>query len=241
MWYKRYLPLVLVFLIGLLGFLTQYIPHWGSEEVVSYMARSLLIIVAFAMFIGAYSLLHMHLTRIRRQQAGWAYSLLVFVGATVMIAAGLYNEGTGPMPPLAPRGINTWLYDHVQVPCSATMFSILAFFIASAAYRTFRAKNLNALLLLIAAVIVMFGQVTISERFVNWGLYVANLFPPLHDFIVDGLGVTDTIFRKLAHFVMAAPNMAAKRGIMLGIALGAISQSLRILFGIERSYMGGGD
>jgi len=241
MWYKRYLPLVLVFLIGLLGFLTQYIPHWGSDEVVNKVVTGLIIIGAFAMFIGAYSLLHLHLTRIRRQQAGWAYSLLVFVGAAVMIASGLYNEGTGPMAPVASGGITTWLYDNVQVPSSATMFSILAFFIASAAYRTFRAKNLEALLLLIAAVVVMFGRVPISELFVKWGLYVAKLFPPLHEFVTQSLGVSRTVFAEVAGFVMQTLNMAAKRGIMLGIALGAISQSLRILFGIERSYMGGGD
>ncbi len=38
---------------------------------------------------------------------------------------------------------------------------------------------------------------------------------------------------------MDYPNLAAQRGIMLGISLGGISQSLRILFGIERSYLGG--
>jgi hypothetical protein len=159
----------------------------------------------------------MHVTRIRRRQAGWGYSGFVFLGAMVMIAAGLYNGGYGPLA--APPGPNTWfiwMYRHVQVPCGATIFSILAFFIASAAYRTFRARNFNAFMLLVAAVIVMFANVTISE-----------LVP---------LG-----FGWMKRFVMGYPNLAVKRAIMLGISLGAIAQSLRILFGIERSYLGAGD
>jgi hypothetical protein len=34
--------------------------------------------------------------------------------------------------------------------------------------------------------------------------------------------------------------MAAQRGVMMGIGLGMIATSLRIIFGIERTYMGGG-
>ena len=45
----------------------------------------------------------------------------------------------------------------------------------------------------------------------------------------------------LKRFVMGYPNLAVKRAILLGISLGAIAQSLRILFGIERSYLGAGD
>ncbi len=37
------------------------------------------------------------------------------------------------------------------------------------------------------------------------------------------------------------PNAAAQRGILLGVILSQVAISLRIIFGIERTYMGGGD
>jgi hypothetical protein len=217
MWYRRTIPLIIVFAIGLLAFVQEYVPHPFSADFRETMTKWFRILGGFAMFIGAYSLLHLHVTRIRRQQSGWAYSVFVFIGAMLMIVAGLHNGGRGPIAPAPEEGSwFQWLYMNIEVPCGATIFSILAFFIASAAYRTFRARNLEAVTLLIAAAIVMFGRVPISEEISRW-------------------------FPKAADVLMEYPNLAAKRGILLGITLGAISQSLRILFGIERSYLGGGD
>ena len=225
MWYKRTIPLLIVFTIGILAFAHQYIPHPAANAFREEMTTWFRIIGGFGLFIGAYSLLHMHVTRIRRKQPGWAYSVFVFLGAAGMIFLGLYNGGYGPFTD-APPGEQTWFdwgYDYVQVPCGATIFSILAFFMASAAFRTFRAKNFSAAMLLLAAIIVMFGRVPIS------GAVGQLLFG------------NPRVFPDAADIVMGYPNLAAKRGILLGISLGAISQSLRILFGIERSYMGGGD
>lgn len=224
------IPLIMVFAMGLLGFALQYIPHPDSGKITDEIASWFKIIGGFGMFIGAYSLLHMHITRIRRKVAGWGYSIFVFIGAAFMIVVGLTNSGYGPMKDMSPQEsanqlvLFDWGYDNIFVPCSATIFSILAFFMASAAFRTFRAKNFAAALLLISALIVMFGRVPVSEAFSNWAFFGHK-----------------EVFTTATDIIMEGPNLAAKRGIMLGISLGAISQSLRILFGIERSYLGGGE
>ncbi len=217
MWYKRTIPLVIVFVIGLLGFVHDFVPHPMSAKFREMMTTWGRVMGGFGLVLGIYSLAHVHYTRIRRTQPGWGYSFFFFLGAGVTFFFGLYNSGNGPIGATPGRESTfNWLYQYIQVPCTATIFSILAFFMASAAFRTFRARNLEAALLLLAAIIVMFGRVPVSEL-------LTESFP------------------KAADLLLEFPNNAAKRGILLGVSLGAISQSVRILFGIERSYFGGRD
>jgi len=222
-WYKLTIPLILCFVMGLLAFVHEFVPHPWSAAFREEMTTWFRIMGGFAMFIGLYALLHLHVSRIRRQQAGWGYSAFVFLGAVLTIGAGVFEEIRAAVHDVPESAFSPfdWLYDYVQVPCQATVFSILAFFMASAAFRTFRARNLGAALLLISAVVVMFGRVPISEE-------------------VGRLAGAWDIFPRAADWLMEYPNMAVKRAIYIGISLGAISQSLRVLFGIERSYLGGG-
>jgi len=215
---RRTLPLTLAFLLGVLGISVFYIPHSYSQVLETELGRWDRIIWAFAMLLGIYSLLKLHWGRIRRQQGGWGYSFLVFLGFGLMFTFSAYNSGNGPLVPRsnAPDDPFNWMFQYVQVPADATMFSILAFFIASAAYRTFRARTPEAAILLVSAIIVMLGRVPIGSVISSW-LPIAS------------------------EWLMEVPNLAAKRGILLGVSLGAIATALRIIFGIERSYLGGGE
>ncbi len=109
-----------------------------------------------------------------------------------------------------------WIYEAVQRPAGATQYSLLGFFICSAAYRTFRAKTPLAAVLLVSALIVMLGQVPVAAL-------IWERMPTISGWLLD------------------IPNMAVKRAILFGICVGAVGTSLRVMFGVERSYMGGGD
>ena len=214
--FSRTLPLAVALVFGLLGIAVYYIPHGYAQSFEQEVAgKWIRIIFAFSYLLGLYSLLNLHWQRIRQHVAGWGYSFVAIASFTVMMVFVIYNDGLGPFAAQAKAGGYNWLFQYVQRPCSETMFSILAFFIASAAYRTFRARTPEAALLLLAAVIVMLGRVPIGQE-------ISEYFPLVSDWLLN------------------VPNLAAKRGILLGVSLGAIATSLRIIFGIERSYLGGG-
>lgn len=215
---KQQVPLVLCFLFGIVMILTEFSPHTASQATYKEIANWGRVISPFVFILAVVTLIQTHWTRIQRRVEHWQYSLVVFLGMIVMVVAGLPS---GPQHPAF-----KWLFNNVQVPMDATMFSLLAFFIASAAYRAFRARTFEATLLLVTAVIVMLGNIPIGD--LVWNKVMA--WSPWTDKVSEA-----------RQWILDNPNLSARRGIILGVSLGAISQSIRIILGIERSYLGGGD
>ena len=114
--------------------------------------------------------------------------------------------------------IYDWFFNYLDAPMMSTMFAMLAFYIASAAFRAFRARNAEATLLLITATLVMLWRIPMGEMFLQ------SIHPAIPEMINTS--------------VMNGANMAVQRGIIIGAALGAAAMSLRIMLGIERTYMG---
>ena len=202
------IPIALGFLSGMFMIVQFFVPHPVFQTTYEALEDWAIIIGAFALVLGLHSLFRTHIDKIRRRREGFSYSFAALIGFAVMFLVGMiYGKEPGTL--------FDWLFDHVQVPLDATIFSLLAFFIASAAYRTFRARTLEATLLLVTAVVVMLGRVPIGEQ-------IHAKLPAITEWI------------------MSVPTIGAKRGILFGVALGAIATSLRVLLGIERSHLGGG-
>jgi cell division protein FtsW (lipid II flippase) len=206
LFFKRTLPLIITALTGIAFALQYYVPHPSSEKALSEASRWLQIISGFAILLGVFSLCHVHYQRIQSRKEGWGYSLIVYVSMVITLVAGFWAQD-GPAL--------SWIYVNVFSALQATMFSILAFFVASAAYHAFRARTLQATVLLVAATVVMFGRV------------------PLGEALLAGSGLA-------SDWIMSVWNTAARRAILIGISLGAIATSIKIIFGIERGYLGGG-
>lgn len=210
---KRQLPLAITFVMGVAFALQYYIPHPVSEEAITKVSDWMKIISGFALVLGIASVFHVHAVKIRRQAPGWGYSGVLFAAIVVTMAVGFWSGGESKAD-----GAQTafgWLYDYTMVPLQGTMFSILAFFIASAAYRAFRARSPEASVLLVSAVVVMMGRVPLGQFLAPWTWNVTQ-------------------------WLLNVLNSAVRRAILIGVSMGSVGLSLKIILGKERSYLGGG-
>jgi hypothetical protein len=218
---KRTFPLILVFIFGILGIIPFIVPHPAVQGTDESIRNDLMrIIIAFALVLGLGSLLKVHFEKIKRKSANWQYSWVLLATFAVTSIIGLLGGVRGDL--IIPTHVGNFHFDiqtiymNVEVPLGATMFALLSFFMASASYRAFRARSMEATLLLAAAFIVMIGILPLGNQ----------ISPHIPSF---------------AQWIMDVPNTAGKRGIAFGIALGSIATALKILLGIERSWLGGGE
>jgi hypothetical protein len=210
---KRSVPLAIVMVGGILMIIQYFIPHQFSQAVFDTYTEWGPIVAVFALVLGIGSLIRVHSHKIRRKTKNWQYSYAVLIPLFGMPIFGLILPAAVGGGTDSPSAFD-FLFMNVQVPIQATMFSLLAFYIASAAFRAFRAKSALATVLLIAAVIVMLGQVPIGELLGGW-------------------------FPRIGQWILRYPNAAAKRAIALGVGFGILATQLKIIFGVERNWLGG--
>lgn len=210
---KRQIPLGLVFGFSLIMIIQYFIPHDISLNVNEFLLKWIYIIGIFAMALGIWSLVRVSWGKIRAKREGWQYSIVTLFGLFIMFFFGFdYFRHF-----MSTEGLNNYMFkhffDYILIPVQATMFSLLAFYMASAAYRAFRARSVLATVLLISALVVMLR------------------FNPY-------LGPIGAYMEKTASWLLNVPNLAAKRAIIIGVGLGSVATAMKVMLGIERSYLG---
>ena len=230
---KRNVPLLITALGVFILIISYFIPAtqgWGEVAAIWFD-----ILASIAFILGGGNLLKIHLKKISDKSVGWAYSAITLAAFLITLFVGLGKVGVNPNPLYPEYGLSGhyreigspfwWLYEYAFKPLTATMFAMLAFYISSAAFRAFRAKNIEAILLLGTAFIILLGR-TFA------GVYLTAWLPEW----MSGLKIEN-----LTVFIMSVFNTAGNRAIMIGIALGVASTSLKVLLGVDRSYLGSGE
>jgi hypothetical protein len=230
---KRTVPLVIVFTTAVVLIVAFFIPHKPFGDLETRFLNWYAIVAGFTLLLGLDSLTKHHLVKVWRRQPGWPYSLMLVLSLAATVVLGLYSwfKYRSPFDLRAPFML---LYTYMIMPLQSTMFASLAFFIFSAAYRAFRIRNFAATLLLIAACLVMIGNVPLGGT-------IWRAIASLVHAVVPGVDLARLMqieaFAAIKDWLMSIPQAAASRGINIGLTLGGIAMSLRIILGIERTYM----
>lgn len=232
------IPVVIAFISGMIMVVGFFFNPERSflgrveEEVLQWVT----IVGGFTLLLGVVSIVRVNSKVVKQKKAGWIFNLATLISVFAMalpsmlpvtktsnlgsIIYSIFPESWGRLFGTGTGSIYDWLFNYLDAPMMATMFAMLAFYIASAAYRAFRARNAEATLLLVTAVLVMLWRIPMGEAFLR--LFSDNIPGYINSYIMNGV------------------NVAVQRGIIIGAALGAASMSLRIMLGIERTYMGKG-
>lgn len=212
---KRTVPLIVTFVVGLIMIGEFFVPHYQYHYLTAQIQGWGILIGSAAYLLGLINLVQVNVPLIYAREKDWPFKLIMISVLFYTVVAGLMGgQERLKFDPFR------FVYDYMFNPLNATMFALLAFYIASAAFRAFRARNFEATLLLTAAVIVMLGRVPIGDA-------------------ISQAALGGDYLPRFMNWIMDVPNNAGRRAILIGSALGAVATGLRIILGIERSHLGG--
>ena len=219
---KRLIPVFITSTVGIVLIFSVFFP--SAQTMGEDFSLFFDIIAVFAFFLGGGNLVRVHFTKVYRQRKDWGFSIVTLVAFSITLVAGLLKIGSNDIASsvTAEGTLLQTIFLNVISPLSATMYALLAFYVASASYRAFRAKNREATILLIAAFIILLGRTPL-------GMYLTGWIPE-----------SFSIFQipNLAVWIMNGPNLAGQRAILIGVGLGVVAMSLRLILGMDRTYLG---
>jgi len=202
---SRTLSTVVAMSVGLLVLADFFISADSIDALGLYLIRTASVVAAFALVLGMVNVLTVHLGKMYGREKGWGYSMVLLGALFFTLAVGFLTGGP----------TSVWvqdLFETVLFPLEATLFSLLAFFIVTAAYRAFRVKSFETGLFVVFGILVLLGQVPV-------GAMLWDQLPVIRDWVLD------------------VPALAGARGILLGVALGSVATGLRVLLGLDRPYV----
>ncbi|NWF63900.1 MAG: hypothetical protein HXY38_06295 [Chloroflexi bacterium] len=161
-----------------------------------------------AAWVGIFNLVMVHADKVRRNAKDSVYSAILILGLLVTFTFGLILKPQHPY-------MQAFILNGIIIPVEAALLGVLTVTLLYAAIRLLRRRSdVMAIVFIFTAAIIFLGSVTL----------------PLGDIPILG-----TLIRPWVSQIWA---LGGARGILIGVALGALTTGLRALFGVDRPYGG---
>lgn len=194
------------------------------------------VIAGFMIGLGIFSLLRVHVGKIAKQQKDWGFSAVLVVCVFVMAFFGFadYAQRLNPKN-FALADPANWgfinfgkdlLFDGLLQNMDAAMFSIVGFYIMSAAYRAFRARSIEATILLVTALVVILSLMGVVELL--WSGVIDHISK-------DNPVIQSFKLSEIANWLKSTIQTPSIRGIDFGVGIGLLAMGLRIWLSLEKT------
>ncbi len=165
------------------------------------------VLTALALLVGLLSVAGSHVGRVIKRESDWGYSMVLLIAMLTVIGVGVAG----------PPGINLIeapiriFFRAVYEPLASSLLALLAFFSLSAMLRALRSRQVEALVVVGVALVILILQL-----------------PPVLGlpFVVDSL-----------QWFNEYVALAGARGLLLGVAIGTLVAGVRVLLGFDQPYL----
>jgi hypothetical protein len=158
-----------------------------------------IVLAAVAITLGALNVAWIHAKRILTGEANWFHSAALIAALLAVLVGGLVNPA-GVQSPLV-----DWIFQSIIYPGQATLFALLAFFMASAAFLYLRTGREGGAWILVGTLLMLTAQAPVSSVWL----------PPS--------------VAALVSWALDVPGMASLRGVLLGGSIATLVVGFRFL------------
>jgi len=203
---RRDIAYVIVFIMGIITTVEYFVVSPGLRSISADVQSWATIVAAFSLGVGSINLLRIHGRQVVKRGQGYYNNAVLLAGMCMTIVVGLWGTTSHPT--------YQFIFFNILYPSDTAVWSLLGFYIASAAVRTLRIRTKEGAVLLVAGILTLIKN-------------------------SPTMGVVWGGFSVIGDWLLSVPNSAAVRGIMICSAIGVLALGLRVLLRQERTSLGG--
>ena len=196
--------------VGIIVLAGYFIPSFINIRFI--LLRTGLVLGAVAFLVGIINLITFHVKKLGADSENSGYSLILVIALLATLIIGIIDMVQTYLVGKPNFQMTSWIFTNIQLPIETSLLAVTAISLTYAAASILRKRmDLFSIIFFFVVLLVLLGSFSIPPA----------TLPFLH---------------VIRDWILRVPALGGARGLLLGIALGAITTGIRVLMGIDRPY-----